>query len=319
MVHPRIGTEGVTVNYSLNPTTFIEATYGRAGNELAACGPTPSFCGNTAVPTNDISNLNNAGLAGLPLLFPDALVLNKDYYAYDILTEAKVPFFDGTRILRVPSFSWGNRVVSGNTTAGSAPPNINFPGFLNINTTQDVVASLTKVMGRHTVKTGFYNSHSLKRENNVQGAADNFGTLNFQQDTVGTNPFDTSFGFANAAIGSFSSYAQASRYVEGTFTYNNTEGYVQDNWKVNNKLTLDYGVRLVHAQPQHDSPAAEWKLSAGQVGAVAGAAAVCRRLREQRESVHRHQPAGQESDHRISCWGRTPCWRSARSCRTPAT
>jgi Carboxypeptidase regulatory-like domain len=254
MVHPRIGTEGVTVNYSLNPTTFIEATYGRAGNELAACGPTPSFCGNTAVPTNDISNLNNAGLAGLPLLFPDALVLNKDYYAYSILTEAKVPFFDGTRILRVPSFSWGNRILSGtNLTTGTAPPNINFPGFLNINTTQDVVASLTKVMGRHTIKTGFYNSHSLKRENNVQGAADNFGSLNFQQDTVGTNPFDTSFGFANAAIGSFSSFSQASRYVEGTFTYNNTEGYIQDNWKVNNKLTLDYGVRLVHAQPQHDA------------------------------------------------------------------
>ena len=66
------------------------------------------------------------------------------------------------------------------------------------------------------MKTGFYNSHSLKRENNVQGAADNFGTLSFANDTVGTNPFDTSFGFANAAIGSFSSYAQASRYVEGT-------------------------------------------------------------------------------------------------------
>ncbi len=246
MVHPRIGTEAVTVNYSLNPTTFIEATYGRAGNQLAACGPGPTFCNNTAVPTNPISDRNNAGLGGLPLLFPDASVLNKDYYAFSILSEANVPFFDGTRILKAPNFSWGNRVVG-------PPPNINFPGFLNINTTQDVVASLTKVMGRHTIKTGFYNSHSLKRENNVQGAADNFGTLNFQQDAVGTNPFDTSFGFANAAIGSFSSYAQASRYVEGNFTYNNTEGYIQDNWKVNTKLTLDYGVRFVHAQPQHDS------------------------------------------------------------------
>ena len=68
-----------------------------------------------------------------------------------------------------------------------------------------------------------------------------------------TNPFDTSFGFANAAIGTFSSFAQASRYVEGTFTYNNTEFYVQDNWKASNQLTLDYGVRFVHAQPQYDS------------------------------------------------------------------
>ncbi len=38
-----------------------------------------------------------------------------------------------------------------------------------------------------------------------------------------------------------------------TFIYNNTEGYIQDNWKVSNKLTLDYGVRLVHQQPQYDS------------------------------------------------------------------
>jgi hypothetical protein len=252
MVHPRIGTEAVTVNYSFSPTTFLEATYGRAGNQLAACGPTPSFCNQTAVPVNDISNLNNAGLSGLPLLFQDASVLNQDYYAYKILTEASVPFFDGNRILRAPNFSWGNRIVASTNNQG-APPNINFPGFLNINTTQDVVISLTKVRGSHTLKTGFYNSHSLKRENNVQGAADNFGTLSFANDTVGTNPFDTSFGFANAAIGSFSSYAQASRYVEGTFKYNNVEGYVQDNWKVNDQLTLDYGVRFVHAQPQHDS------------------------------------------------------------------
>ena len=262
MVHPRIGTEAITVNYNINQSTFLEGTWGRAGNQLAACGPGPTFCNNVGVPTNDISNMNNAGLSTLPLLFPNAGVLDKDYYAYQILTEASVPFFDGTRILRVPNFSWGSRVVANTSVAAAtssvatpqgAPPNINFPGFLNINTTNDVSISLTKVRGRHTMKTGFYRTHSLKRENNVQGAADNFGTLSFANDTVGVNPFDTSFGFANAAIGSFSSYAQASRYVEGNFVYNNTEWYVQDNWKASNKLTLDYGVRFVHATPQYDS------------------------------------------------------------------
>ena len=34
--------------------------------------------------------------------------------------------------------------------------------------------------------------------------------------------------------------------------YNNTEFYAQDNWKASNRLTLDYGMRFTHQQPQYD-------------------------------------------------------------------
>ncbi len=106
--------------------------------------------------------------------------------------------------------------------------------------------SLTKGAGRHTVKTGFYSTNSFKAQQR-QGWA---GSINFGNDA--NNPLDSGFGFANAALGVFSSYNQFSRYVEGSYVYNNTEGYVQDNWKVTSRLTLDYGVRLVHQQPQYD-------------------------------------------------------------------
>ena len=53
---------------------------------------------------------------------------------------------------------------------------------------------------------------------------------------------NTSFGFANATIGCFSSYAQGSKGVEGDYVYDNTEGYIQDNWKVRHDLTINAAI-----------------------------------------------------------------------------
>ena len=105
------------------------------------------------------------------------------------------------------------------------------------------------------------------------------GNLSFAQDTVGTNPFDTSFGFANAAIGTFSSFSQISKFMEGKFIYHQNDFYVQDNWKVNSRLTLEYGVRLVNQRPYHDERqqasnffADRWALGSAPALYVAGCA-----------------------------------------------
>jgi Carboxypeptidase regulatory-like domain len=244
---PVISTLAMTVNYNMNASTFLEATYGQSQNAFGGCifgqaGTGPVFC-TTGIPRNDVSNRNTAGLGGLPMIFPDALNLDTRYYAYKILQDMQPPFWVNGQLLITPtSVTWGNRIAN-------SPPNMTYPGFLNINATKDVAFSLTKVAGRHTLKTGFYNNHSNKSQN--QNSAATFGALNFSNDT--SNPIDAQFGFANAFLGVFTSYNQLSRYIEGKYLYNNTEAYVQDNWKVNSKLTLDYGIRFVHQQPQYDS------------------------------------------------------------------
>ena len=124
---------------------------------------------------------------------------------------------------------------------------------MNINRTQDFNITMTKVRATHTCKTGFYVNHSYKAQNfgaGGNGAPSFQGALSFAVDT--NNPIESGFPFANAALGVYSSYGQQSAFIEGSFLYNNIEWFVQDNWKVNRKLTLDYGVRFVHQQPQYD-------------------------------------------------------------------
>ena len=145
----------------------------------------------------------------------------------------------------VPSFVFsggGSRVVNGPTN------NTQYAPFENNNTSYDLVASLTKVKGSHTAKVGFFMNRAVK-EQSSRAAAN--GIVTFVNDA--SNPFDTGFPFANAAVGSYQSYSQAAAWLKGNFLYHNVEWYAQDNWRVNSRLTLDYGMRFQWLQPTYDT------------------------------------------------------------------
>ena len=236
-----------TVNWSINATTFVEASWGANYHHQEGCsvvGGSPNWC-RSALPVSPTANRINAGFGAIPYLFPDATILDPRTFSYEVISRSGSPVWDGTRVQAPPAFSWGSRIANAN-----APPNNNDPfgNFILDTASGNLNATLTRVQGRHTLKTGYYYFKSYQRRG--QGAF--LGNINFQNDTVGTNPCDTSFGFANAAIGCFSSYSQQSRWGEGAYTAINHEGFIQDNWKLTNSLTLDYGVRLVHQVPQYD-------------------------------------------------------------------
>jgi hypothetical protein len=156
----------------------------------------------------------------LPLLYPTAV--QRDY----------IPNvqFNGTRLANQPTFG-----------TSDAP-------FINYNTTIDITDGVSKVWNRHTIKAGMYMQRSRKDQTSF-GAFD--GQYNFGDNSA--NPYDTGFGYSNAALGVYNSFTQAANFINGQYRYWNIEFYLQDTWKVTSRLTLDYGIRAAWYQPQFDA------------------------------------------------------------------
>jgi carboxypeptidase family protein len=232
-------------SWTINSRTFAEFSWGGNYHHQEGCsvvGGEPNWC-RSALPVAPSANRVNAGFGDIPYLFPNATVLDPRTFSYEVVSRSGTPVWDGARVVAAPAFSWGSRVAN-------SPPNNSNPwgNFILDTRAQNLNLTLTRVQGRHTLKSGYYYFRSYQR----RGQGPFLGNISFAQDTVGTNPCDTSFGFANAATGCFSSYSQQSRWGEGAYTAINHEAFVQDNWKVRNTLTLDYGVRFVHQLPQYD-------------------------------------------------------------------
>src|SRR6266498_3725678 len=138
--------------------------------------------------------------------------------------------------------------------AGSGITNQNFAGtngysqfpYKNSNTTFDFYDNVSKVFGTHSAKAGIYINRSRKDQ-----AAGNSMSINFGNTSA--NSANTGHPYANALLGNFDNLNQPTTGIyQGQYRSTNVEWYLQDNWKVNRKLTLDYGLRFNLIQPQFD-------------------------------------------------------------------
>ena len=171
------------------------------------------------ISTSEQMTRSGAGLTSVPLLYPGAVQM-------DLIPQFQ---FGGGRIANQPFFN-----------TGQAP-------FTNFNTTYDGVFNITKVFGSHQAKAGFYYQKSLKDQS---AFAFHNGQYVFDNNT--SNPYDSNHPFANAALGIYNSFTQASAFLKPKWRYTNYEFYLQDNWKTSDRLTLDYGVRFYYLTPQWD-------------------------------------------------------------------
>jgi hypothetical protein len=108
--------------------------------------------------------------------------------------------------------------------------------------------NLSKVWRKHTLKAGFNIDHYRAVGMDTRGQWR--GVFNFGRDS--NNPQDANHGFANALVGTYTTYTELNNRVLKNTVLNVIEEYVQDNWRVTRRLTLDFGIRFVHQPPEYD-------------------------------------------------------------------
>ncbi|WP_254063664.1 carboxypeptidase regulatory-like domain-containing protein [Granulicella sp. S190] len=119
---------------------------------------------------------------------------------------------------RIPSVS----ILDGSATVvsqGSAP-------YFERNLDRNIFDNFSVTLGNHTLRAGVTAQQLLKTEDASEG-----------------NPSFTFNTWGDFLLGNVNQYTQASRDIVPDLRFWNTEAYVQDDWKLNHRLTLNLGLR----------------------------------------------------------------------------
>jgi hypothetical protein len=140
--------------------------------------------------------------------------------------------------------------------ASNAIPTLQIAGYNNLtanpllwnnfNRIFDWKDDFSKTLGNHNLKLGIIIMRSRKNQDNVPAIN---GTFNFNTARIGS----TKNALADALLGNFYTYTEASGTRQGWYRFTQIEPYVQDDWKVTSRLTLNLGLRWAYMQPQYSA------------------------------------------------------------------
>jgi hypothetical protein len=222
-IHPNPGRgEAASATYVFTPTMLNQVTVGHSYNVWAYW-------------MKDASLADRAQLGvSVPSLYPDKKLGASLANPADIdMMHPWVPQanFGGGSRPNPGSIGWGGY-------AGA---------YYNWNDIWVIQDNFTAIVGPHNFKAGIYIEEPFK----TQPQNNNWmGQYNFNHDA--NNPISSGDGYANALLGNFTTYQEANFREIFKAAYMDVAWYVQDNWRVNRRLTLDLGIRMTHMQPMYD-------------------------------------------------------------------
>jgi hypothetical protein len=105
-------------------------------------------------------------------------------------------------------------------------------------TTQiEAADTVSLIRGQHSIRMGFSIIRNRKDQN---GRSPYDGNISFN---TTSNPNTTGYALADALLGNFSSYNEASYDPMGKYRYTQPGAFIDDAWQVNRKLSINLGLR----------------------------------------------------------------------------
>ncbi len=139
----------------------------------------------------------------------------------------------------IPDITYSGSGTSVSTVAGQS--------HSLLSPTTDIAAneSVTWTHGSHTLKAGGVIIRNRKDQNARSIYA---GQINFQGST---NTNSTGYSFADALMGRFQDYQEASDDPIGFFRFTQYHAFVTDSWKVRRNLSVEIGMRYQYVVPTY--------------------------------------------------------------------
>ncbi len=187
---------------------------------------------------------------GFPNVFADPSKVSRSTVGYNY----KGLYKNG--VSQIPSFGglgWTNQEASvvfnpGGFEAGGASQGLYADKWL-----PSFSDTVSKVWGTHTLKAGIFWEwirNSQPANNNTNG---NLNVWSGNSNTLGNE-------YADLVVGNLDQYNETSFNRINDISYWQMEGFVQDSWKVNKRLTLDLGIRITHFTPWTDRTGAGYSI-----------------------------------------------------------